>query len=105
MHSNNPPMYYTISGVGEGGGGGQGRGATAPPTLGHDCTLKFNEEKISSCSSYLVSIEAIARLISMKQLLSKFLRQIVLKAVSQHKNAEKFLRSMPPDLPRCVGNN
>ena len=43
-----------ISGVGEGatfesvwGGGG---GALPPPTLGHDCTLKFNEEKISSCS-------------------------------------------------------
>ena len=31
-----------ISGVGEGGQGGG--------TLGHDCTLKFNEEKISSCS-------------------------------------------------------
>ena len=27
----------TCSGVGEGG----------PPTLGHDCTLKFTEEKIS----------------------------------------------------------
>ena len=36
------------------GGGGRGRGAggggNCPPTLGHDCTLKFNEEKISSCS-------------------------------------------------------
>ena len=37
------------SGVGE---GGQGGGATAPPppTVGHDCILKFNEEKIPSCS-------------------------------------------------------
>ena len=25
-------------------------GGHCPPTLGHDCTLKFNEEKISSCS-------------------------------------------------------
>ena len=32
-----------------GGGGGRGGGAL-PPTLGHDCTLKFNEENISSCS-------------------------------------------------------
>ena len=41
-----------------------------------------------SHSSYLVSIEAIAigSSISMKQLLSKFLHQIVLKSVSEHKN-------------------
>ena len=40
-----------MHGVGEGGGGGGGGGGGAlPPTLGHDCTLKFNEEKISSCS-------------------------------------------------------
>ena len=40
-----------------------------------------------SHSSYQVSIEAIARVIYyMKQLLSKSLRQIVLKAVSEHKN-------------------
>ena len=40
-----------------------------------------------SHSSYLVSIGAIAigSSISMKQLLSKFLPQIVLKAVSEHK--------------------
>ena len=45
-----------VSGVGEGGAGGATVppllkvGGTAPPTLGHDCTLKFNEEKISSHS-------------------------------------------------------
>ena len=45
---------YHTSGVGEGGAGG----ATTPQllkvgggtALGHDCTLKFNEEKISSYS-------------------------------------------------------
>ena len=38
-------------GGGGGGGGGQGgQGGNCPPTLGHDCTLKFNEEKISSCN-------------------------------------------------------
>ena len=60
-----------------------------------------------SHSSYLVSIGAIARLIYiyMKQLLSKFLRQIVLKAVSEHKNTKNFLGGMPPDPPRDVGNN
>ena len=43
-------------------------------------------------SSYLVSIGAIAigSSISMKQLLSKFLPQIVLKAVSEHKNTKNF---------------
>ena len=58
------PKKSIYSGVGEGGqgGGGGGGGATAtvggggggalppPPTLGHDSILKFNEEKISSCS-------------------------------------------------------
>ena len=57
-----------------------------------------------SHSSYLVSIEAIA-IGSMKQLLSIFLRQIVLKAVSEHKNTKTFLGGMPPDPPRGVGNN
>ena len=32
------------------GGGGQLPPPPPPPTLGYDCTLKFNEEKISSCS-------------------------------------------------------
>ena len=53
------------SGVGEGGAGGGGGGqlppppllkvggGTAPPLIEHDSTLKFNEEKISSCSSYV----------------------------------------------------
>ena len=47
-----PVPLNSCSGVGEGGA----RGATAPPppppphTLGHDCTIKCNEEKISSCS-------------------------------------------------------
>ena len=52
----------------------------------------------------IVSIEAIAigSSISMKQLLSKFLRQIVVKAVSEHKN---ILGGMPSDPPRGVGNN
>ena len=39
-------MLDTVSGVGEGGG----QGGNCSPTLGLDCTLKFNEEKISSCS-------------------------------------------------------
>ena len=56
-------MDKCISGVGEGGAGGAtapppptllkvggGGGALPPPTLGHDCTLKYIEEKISSCS-------------------------------------------------------
>ena len=33
-----------------GGRGGNCPPPPPPPTLGHDCTLKFNEEKISSCS-------------------------------------------------------
>ena len=60
-----------VHGVGEGGAGGATAppllkvGGHCPPTLGHDCTLKFNEEKISSCSmsatvGYLVSIKGIA---------------------------------------------
>ena len=69
------PLNKLCSGVGEGGGGGGG--------AGHDCTLKFNEEKISS-SSMSASIGAIARLIY--NMLSKFLPQIVPKAVSEHKN-------------------
>ena len=32
------------------GGGGGGGGGHCPPLFEHDCTLKFNEEKISSCS-------------------------------------------------------
>ena len=52
-----PPLLK----VGGGGGGGH-----CPLTLGHDCTLKFNEEKISSCSMSatvgipIVSIKGIA---------------------------------------------
>ena len=77
-----------ISGVGEGGAGGGG--GNCPPTLGHDCTLKYIEEKISSCSksatcsSYLVSIEAIARLYetTAKQIFASDCT----KAVSEHKN-------------------
>ena len=60
-----------------------------------------------SHSSYLVSIEAIARLIYIYETTLKqiFLRQIVLKAVSEHKNTKDFLGGMPPDPSRGVGNN
>ena len=59
-----------------------------------------------SHSSYLVSIEAIARVIYIYETTVKqILRQIVLKAVSEHKNTKNFLGGMPPDPPRGVGNN
>ena len=48
-----PKGHVMLSGVGEGGGQGGGGGGQLPPppTLGHYCTLKFNEEKIASCST------------------------------------------------------
>ena len=68
-----------VSGVGEGGAGGataplpppptfESRGAVphCPPTLGHGCTIKRRKDffmQYVGHSSYLDSIEAIARLI------------------------------------------
>ena len=45
IRTTNKECWSHDIGVGEGGGG-----QLPPPTLGHECTLKFNEEKISSCS-------------------------------------------------------
>ena len=63
------------NGVGEGGaGGGQlPPPPPPPPTLGHDCTpkLDFFMQYVSH-SSYLVRIEAIARLMKQLVLLSNF---------------------------------
>ena len=101
-----PDSNRIISGVGEGGGGGGG--GALPPTLGHDCTLKFNEEKISSCSmsATVVYLEAIARLIyiyetTVKQIFVSDCTKSCLRA----QNYQKFLGGMPPDPPRGVGNN
>ena len=60
---------------------------------------------VSHCS-YLVSIEAIARLIYIcETTVKQIFASIVLKAVSEHKNTQKISWRMPPDPPRGVGND
>ena len=89
--------------VQEKGGGGGGGGVI----LGHNCTLKFNKEKISSCSksatvANLVSIEAIARLIYIyaKQIFASYCTKSCLRA----QKYQNFSGGHAPR-PRGVGNN